>query len=235
MTSAPKFHEYEDRASLAEALTAGIAAVLAGAIATRGYASLAVSGGSTPKLMFERLSQTEIDWADVHVTLVDERWVPEDSDRSNAANVRRHLLQNHAEAATFTPLYDGGPDPESSLDAVADRVEQLAGPFDVVVLGMGEDGHTASFFPGAPNLPRAIDAMTKAPVAAIRAPAAGEPRITLTLPPLLDARFLALHIEGESKRAVFEKAMGDGPVEDLPVRSVLRAERERAVEVFWAP
>jgi 6-phosphogluconolactonase len=235
MTLSPAFHSYTSSEDLAEALAAGVAAVLAGAIATRGAATLAVSGGSTPKRFFERLAETEIDWGCVTVTLVDERWVPETDERSNAAMVRRHLLTGHAAKAQFLPFYLEAPAPEDVADELRMRFLRLARPFDVTVLGMGADGHTASFFPGADHLDRAIDPDTDEPVALIRAPAAVEPRVTLTLPLIVDTRFLALHIEGDEKLAVYEAALQPGPVDKMPVRAVLRAPRDELLAVFWAP
>ena len=233
--SEPKFHRYDTREALAEALAGGIAAVLGGAIATRGVAMLAVSGGSTPKLLFERLSQTDIDWHDVTITLVDERWVPETHERSNGGLLRTHLLKDKAAAAQFLPLFVEADTPDDAKDDLHDRFRRVTRPFDVVVLGMGNDGHTASFFPGADALDAAIDPEGQEPVVAISAPGAGEPRVTLALPMLIDARFLALHIEGEDKLATYDRAREVGPVVDMPVRCVLRADRAEPLTVFWAP
>ncbi|KQT88508.1 6-phosphogluconolactonase [Aurantimonas sp. Leaf443] len=227
-------HEYESRAALAEALATGVAAVLAGGIATRGMASLALSGGSTPKLFLETLSRIEIDWASVSVTLVDERWVPEESPRSNAGFLRRHFLKGPAAAAAFQPLHAPGPI-ETAVPELAERVRLLPHPFDALILGMGTDGHTASFFPGGTTLGALLDPAGTAPLGAIEAPGAGEPRVTLTLPAIVDARFLALHIEGEEKRAVLKAALEPGPIDEMPVRAVLRAARPDPIAVFWAP
>ncbi|KQT69801.1 MULTISPECIES: 6-phosphogluconolactonase [unclassified Aureimonas] len=229
------FHRYESREALAEALAAGVAAVLVGGIATTGAATLAVSGGSTPKLFLETLGRAEIDWSAVTVTLVDERWVPADHARSNAGFLARHFLKGPAAAARFEPLYAETETPEESLSDLTARIGGLHHPFDAVILGMGADGHTASFFPGADKLAEAIDPANHSPLAVLRAEGAGEPRISLTLARLVDAHFLALHIEGDEKLAVLETAKGDGPVEDLPVRSVLRAPREEPLQVFWTP
>lgn len=224
-------HRYETRQALAEALATGVAAVLAGGIATRGSASLAVSGGSTPALFLQTLAAIPIAWDCVTVTLVDERCVPEAHERSNAGFLRRHLLQGPAAAARFVPLFL----PDETPAELAARIGGLPRPFDAAVLGMGADGHTASFFPGAANLRDALDLADPRPVIAIEAPGAGEPRLSLTLSRLADAHFLALHIEGREKMAVFEAAGAAGPAEALPVRAVLAMPRERPLEVFWAP
>ncbi|MBB3952388.1 6-phosphogluconolactonase [Aureimonas jatrophae] len=230
-----KRHEYETREALAEALSAGVAAVLAGGIATRGEAVLAVSGGSTPKLFFQHLSRTEIDWSRVTVLLVDERWVPETSDRSNARLLRENLLQGPAGAARTELFFQEGESAEEAEASLSRRFAALPRPLDVVVLGMGDDGHTASFFPGGDRLPEAIDPANPAAVVPMRAPGATEPRVTLTLSRLADARLLAVHIEGENKRATLERALGGTDTAEMPVRAVFGLERETPIELFWAP
>ena len=211
---------FEAREALAETLARDVADELARAIEAKGRATLAVSGGSTPKLFFEKLSRIDIPWSRVSVTLVDERQVPETSERSNARLVRQHLLQNEAAAARFVPLVDN---PE------AEKIPA----FDVAVLGMGNDGHTASFFPGGDTLAEAIDAETRKRLIAISAPGAGEPRLTFTLPVLQSAGRLALHIEGAEKKQVLQRALAAGPEEDMPVRAVLRS--PAPVTLYWCP
>ncbi len=208
------------REALAESLARDVADELARAIQAKGRATLAVSGGTTPRLFFEKLSVIDIPWSRVSVTLVDERQVPETSERSNARLVRAHLLQNKAAAARFVPLVDN---PE------AEKIPA----FDVAVLGMGNDGHTASFFPGGDTLAEAIDAETQKRLIAITAPGAGEPRLTFTLPVLEQAGRLALHIEGAEKKQVLKQALAEGPQEDMPVRAVLRG--AAPVTLYWCP
>ena len=211
---------FEAREALAEGLARDVGDELARAIQAKGRATLAVSGGTTPKLFFEKLSMIDIPWSRVSVTLVDERQVPESSERSNARLVRAHLLQNKAAVARFVPLVDN-PD-AAKIPA-----------FDVAVLGMGNDGHTASFFPGGDTLAEAIDAGTQKRLIAINAPGAGEPRLTFTLPGLEQAGRLALHIEGAEKQKVLKQALAEGPEEDMPVRAVLRG--AAPVTLYWCP
>ena len=208
------------REELAETLARDVADELIRAIAAKGKATLAVSGGATPKLFFDKLSRAELAWARVTVTLVDERQVPESSERSNARLVRQHLLQNKAAAAKFVPLFDNAEAGKTSA-------------FDVAILGMGSDGHTASFFPGADRLAEALDSDTPQRLIEINAPGAGEPRLTFTLPVLEAAGRLALHIEGAEKKNVLNRALGDGPEEDMPVRAVLRS--QTPVTLYWCP
>ncbi|WP_062016255.1 6-phosphogluconolactonase [Aureimonas sp. AU4] len=230
-----KRHEYDTREALAEALAAGVAAVLAGGIATNGQALLAVSGGSTPRLFFRHLSQAAIDWSRVTVVLVDERWVPETSERSNARLVRENLLQGPASAARTEFFFQEGESADEAQASLSRRFAALPRPFDVVVLGMGDDGHTASFFPGGDRLAQAIDLADPAAVVPMRAPGAAEPRITLTLSRLADARLLAVHIEGDNKRETLERALAGTDPAEMPVRAVFRLERQTPIELFWAP
>ncbi len=212
---------FNDADSLARALAGQVAAALSAGITSRGAATLAVSGGSTPKKFFAVLSREVLDWAKVTITLVDERWVDSSSDRSNAKLVSDLLLQNEAKAAAFISLWSGGDVPTAA--AVAKTNAKLAGltlPFDVVILGMGNDGHTASFFPGGDTL---HEALTNAgPALALKAQGAGEPRITMTLPFLLNSKAIYLHIEGPEKAATLDRAVAAGPIEDMPIRAVIR-------------
>ena len=219
---------------LALALAEAVAEHLNDGIAARGRAVLAVSGGSTPARFFSVLSRRrDIDWDKVIVTLVDERWVPETSDRSNAGLVNERLLQGPAATAHFVPLYTGGEVPDAAAIARTNMlVNDLPSPFDAVILGMGSDGHTASFFPGGDSLAEALGG--EGPAIAIRAPGAGEPRVTLVLGRLLETHGLYLHIEGEEKAGVLERAAGEGPVEDMPVRAILRQSRT-PLTIFWSP
>ncbi|WP_234188910.1 6-phosphogluconolactonase [Shinella sp. NM-101] len=229
-----EMHEFRDGAALAEALADRVSAALADGIAARGRATIAVSGGSTPKAFFRALAARDIDWSEVTVTLVDERFVPADNPRSNHLLVADNLLQGKAKAACFLPLYrDAGSAQEAAKIASA-AVASLGHPFDVVILGMGTDGHTASFFPGGSNLAEAISAATPRGVITMEAEGAGETRLTLTFASLQDARLLVLHIEGQGKKDVLAAATGDGPETDMPIRAVLRR-AATPVDIYWAP
>lgn len=226
--------DWPDAATLAKELAARIATKLARHVAADGEAFLAVSGGQTPVRMLEALSAADLHWSKVTITLVDERWVGEESPRSNAALVRRHLLQRKAAAARFLPLYAPDHTPEAGCVAAELQLRTAPKRLTVAVLGMGEDGHTASFFPGGDRLEAVLDPGAQRLTGLIRAPGAGEPRITLTLAMLLSAGSLALHIEGEAKRCVLEKALGKGSIAEMPVRAILR-QGAVPVEIHWAP
>lgn len=229
-----RLHEFRDGAALAEGLADRVSGVLADAVASRGRASIAVSGGSTPKAFFKALSNRDIDWGKVTITLVDERFVPADNPRSNHQLVADNLLQGKAKAAGFLPLYRDAGSAEEAATIVSVDAEALGHPFDVAILGMGTDGHTASFFPGGSRLAEAISPETPRGVITMEAEGAGEPRLTFTFASLQDARLLVLHIEGQGKKDVLAAAEGDGPETDMPIRAVLRRVAT-PVDIYWAP
>jgi 6-phosphogluconolactonase len=230
-TGRPIFREFATREALAAQLSTEIAALLAEAVKARGAATLAVSGGTTPALFFRALSKEAIDWPRVTITLVDERFVPETSPRSNAGLAKANLLQDAAAAAQFTGLYEDVADAETAALDAADAIRRLGLPLDVVVLGMGGDGHTASFFPDAENLSQLLDPQNASLVSPVHAPSGGEPRLTLTMPPIAGARRIVLHIEGAEKRTVIDAVLAG---EDKPIRHVLD-HAAVPVQIFWAP
>lgn len=222
---------FADGDALACALADRIASDIARALANAPRATLALSGGNTPRRFFVALSQRELPWSRVDVVPVDERWVPPAHERANARLLREQLFQHHAQHAAFVPLYADTATPEASLGVIEARVRALSHPFAAVVLGMGDDGHTASWFPGGDHLARALDPDEPARVVTMRAPGAPEPRITLTLPAVLDTRALYLHIEGASKQRVLDRALAGDP---LPV-TVLLTHAPRAPDIYWCP
>jgi 6-phosphogluconolactonase len=230
---APLWREEPNREALASALAARVSQALEDRLARSARASLAVSGGTTPDLFFTRLSERALPWERVDVTLVDERWVAPTSPRSNEALARAKLLQGKAARAAFFPLKTDAATPQAGLAGIEKELANVASPFAAVVLGMGADGHTASFFPGADRLAQAIDPVSTRRVEAIAAPGAGEPRVTLTAPLLLAADLTLLHIEGPAKREALRNAQADGPVEAAPIRLFLR--RARRLEIYWTP
>ncbi|MER8863987.1 6-phosphogluconolactonase [Mesorhizobium sp. M0751] len=226
------WHEFAGRQELATALAGHVAGRLSKAITERGTALLAVSGGTTPAKFFAALSTVPVAWEKVTITLVDERFVPPSSPRSNAGLVAANLLQNAAVAAKFVRLYHDAASIEGAAVSDSKALQALPWPLDVVVLGMGTDGHTASFFPDADNLARLLDPSSQRIVLPVHAASAGEPRLTLSLARIINAGFIALHIEGAEKRSAFEAALGAGTRK--PIRAVLDA-TQKPVEVFWAP
>ncbi|MDA1155551.1 MAG: 6-phosphogluconolactonase [Proteobacteria bacterium] len=217
--------EYPDAELMMMRLADVLASQIKQALLTHDRASLAVPGGTTPGPIFDTLCAVDLDWSRVDVLLTDERWVPETSDRSNTALLRRRLLVNRAAAARLVPLYADAPAPE---DRLADLTAGLAAalPLSVVLLGMGADMHTASLFPGADQLELALTG--DAPLVAMRAPGAPEPRITLSAAVLNAAMARHIVIVGADKRAALDQAQGLDP-QDAPVGAVLKD-----TTVHWA-
>ena len=231
----PRFVErdFVDGAALAAALAEAVAEDLRNAIAQRGRALLAVSGGTTPREFLHALSNAPLQWPRVTVTLCDERWQPPQHPRSNARLVHESLLRGAAAAAAFVPLYADSPDPEPVLTAIEQRIERLRLPLDIAVLGLGLDGHTASLFPDGDRFEQALDPAVASLVLPMRAPSAGEPRITLTLPPIAGARNLYLQIEGAEKKAVFQQIVrADGAFARSPLRALMRHAKAQ-LNVYW--
>jgi 6-phosphogluconolactonase len=225
---------YADIETVSRELATRIAASLAAAIGARGLASLVVSGGRSPVRLFEILRAQPLDWGHVCVALADERWVsPEDAD-SNERLVREVLLKDHAASARFLGLKNGAPTPDLGAVSAWETFARVPRPFDAVVLGMGDDGHTASLFPGSPNLPRALNQAAAAGCVGMWSPTPPHPRLSLNLTALLDSRRITVLITGESKRRTYAAACAAGPVEDMPVRAVLRQSRT-PVDVMWSP
>jgi len=224
-------HNFADSERLANALADDVSANLIRAIEVRGEAVLALSGGSTPKRFFNVLASRDVAWAKVTLTLVDERWVPANDDRSNEKLVRDTLMQGEAANAHFVGLYLNSETPDQAIARLSTMIPKI---IDVAVLGMGADGHTASFFPGGDNLAAATSANNPNTVSSMRARGAGEPRITLTLSKLLSAGSIYLHLEGQKKADVLSAAFNAGPVDDLPIRAMIH-QNQRPITIFWAP
>jgi len=227
-------HRFPDRQALAAALAGEIKVDLEEAIPARGAGSLVVSGGRTPALMFRQLAAEKLDWKRVWVTLADERWVETTAEASNERFVRESLLIGPAAAAHFVGLKNPAPTPEAGADWATRALTRVPHPFDVVVLGMGDDGHTASLFPGSLALARALDPGAPPACVAINALVAPHARVSLNLAALLDARRIVLHIEGDKKWEVYQRARTPGTAAEMPVRAVLQ-QKEVPVDVYWAP
>ncbi|MCA0278587.1 MAG: 6-phosphogluconolactonase [Proteobacteria bacterium] len=230
--AAPRWNEFVTRDELAAGLAAKVADTLKAAIISRGTAFLAVSGGTTPGRFFAALSKQVLDWSKVTVTLVDERFVPESSPRSNAALAKASLLQNEAAGACFAPLFHEAASVEEGADLADIKLRSLPWPLDAAILGMGADGHTASFFPDAQGLEALLDPASSRLVMPVHSESAGETRLTLTLPALIGAGLVIVHIEGAEKRNVIEAALA--AEKPLPIRTVLD-QAPRAAEIYWAP
>lgn len=214
-----------------------ICAVLKEAIKVRGQASLMVSGGSSPKPVYSSLSKADLDWSRVTISLVDERWVDSGQTGSNEDFIRENLLQNEASDATFFGLKTTHETVAEGLSEAESRFANIAQPFDVCVMGMGGDMHTASWFPNSVGLEEALSPENQNILCAIDAtgcPVAGDhpDRISLTLPAVISAHAVILFIPGAEKRAVFDSAF-DKELYDAPVKALQQAGAK--LHIFASP
>lgn len=217
---------------LAESLADAVADMIEARLKVAPRASLAVSGGSTPVPFFRALATKALDWKRVDVVLVDERWVDEESPDSNTRLVRENLLQAGASDARYFALKQPGNSPSEVLGAVERALEQLTLPLDVLILGMGNDGHTASLFPDAPELPQALAIDNPSRVVAMTPVSQPQERITLTLCVLSAARETVLYLRGEDKLETLAAALSEpDQVAAMPVRAFLKP----GLKLFWSP
>ena len=226
--------------STPQSLAAFVAKRLAQAISTHGKAVLSVSGGKSPVPLYEALSISDLPWEKVTVTLVDERHVSSAHEASNARLVREHLLQNKAAAASFLPMIASVSESDLPLASLADKVDselQTIGPAEVTILGMGEDGHTASLFPNAPSLDQALSDDSSRSCIAVGLPNPPENapfnRLSQTLAYILQSKCIVLPIAGAAKLATLQQAI-DGKSKALPVSYVLH-QSEAPVFLWIAP
>ncbi len=217
--------EYPDAEMMMIDLADKLASELKNSLLVHDHASFAVPGGTTPGPIFDSLCAVDLDWARVRVMLTDERWVPEDSERSNTRLLRERLLIDCAADAQYLPLYAPAETPEEKLPELARALEPEL-PISVMLLGMGADMHTASIFPGADQLDLALHGDEN--LVAMRAPGAPEPRITLSAKVLKSAMSRHIVIVGGEKRAALEKAR-HLPPEEAPVSAILSG-----TKVHWA-
>ncbi|MGA8010130.1 MAG: 6-phosphogluconolactonase [Thiomonas sp.] len=213
-------------------LVQAVAAALAADLTKHGEALLAVSGGRSPIPLFHALAQAPIDWPHITVTLVDERFVPASHADSNAALVRTHLLTGAAAQTRFLPLVDDPQDLAGCVARANARLRALALPISAALLGMGDDGHTASLFPGAAELPAGLDPAYPDAYLSVTPPQAPHQRVSLSLAALLGARHLLLAISGEAKHAVFTQASTPPPSTQHPI-SYLVQQTRTPFDAYW--
>jgi len=223
---------FSSRPELDEELARNVAAALEESIVRRGQGILVVSGGSTPLHFFHSLSRQDLPWEKVVVTLADDRWLAPDHRDSNEKLVREHLLINQARGARFLPLKNDAATPQEGADKL-DALLKTLGRFSVVILGMGSDGHTASLFPGATALAEGLNMDSGKDCIGVEPLTAPHLRMSLTLPRLLNTEHLIIHITGDEKKAILEKARGDNDPDKTPISAVLN-QGLVPVTLYWA-
>lgn len=229
---------FEDRDALFKKAGEAIATWLNSAIVVKGQGSLMLSGGRSPLGLFPHLQAAPIDWIEINIGLVDERWVAPDDAASNEGLLRRALLQGPVAEANFLPMKTKDDDPKAAVTVIDALYKKAQPPFDVVVLGLGEDGHTASLFPRGRGLDNALHSQDHlvAPLYAKRSSVTGAHtiRMSLTVKAISQAHHRLFILLGSDKKAVFERALDAGPVEDMPVRAIIR-DGAAPCDIFYAP
>lgn len=221
---------YASPADLAQAAAQAVTGALKAALAERGAASLVGTGGRSPAPVYDLLAKAQdVDWTRVGVTLSDDRFVPVASPESNERLVRERLLVGAAAQAAFTPISTAAETVEAAAEKVEVGVRALA-PYDVMLLGMGEDGHVASLIPGSPVLDLGMDPAGTRFCLGIPAGVGSPPiaRVTMTMPALLQARLILVLISGEKKKHIVEGGSG------LPVHALLD-QAKAPVRILWTP
>ncbi len=220
-----KLHEFSTSDALNQAFGREIVQKLEHAISQQGNAVLAVSGGRTPQALFSQLASTPLAWEKVTITLADDRFLPPDHPDSNERLVKAFLLQDHAAAANFVSLYspasDGDLDADAAIPRLLQRVKSLA-DFDVLILGMGEDGHTASLFPCSQQLSYAM-ADAAPDVVAVHPTTAPYARISFSRAKLQRSKHIYLHLVGAKKHAVLQQALAGQDIFAMPIRAFIHA------------
>lgn len=220
-----KLIEYPDRELLAMQLADTLASELRKCLLVHPFASFAVPGGTSPGPIFDMMCATDLDWDRVHVMLTDERWVDEDDPQSNAALIKKRLLVDKAATAAFMPYYRAGLDATAGAAEVAGSLKGEM-PISLLLLGMGDDMHTASLFPGAQGLQAAL--APGAPLLCAVQPEGQTARVTLPAHALRGAMAKHLLIYGDAKRTALDRAL-HLPPDKAPVASVLND-----LTVHWA-
>lgn len=209
-----------------------ITKLLRDGIEENGRASLVVSGGRTPTALFNALSKTNLDWSNVDISLADERWVDNSDDASNEKMLRTQLLINNAANANFVALKTQHTDAQDAVATCTENLQKMRTPFDVLILGMGEDGHTASLFPCSEQIAQGLDLESGHAYIAVQPQTAPNQRMSLTLPALLNSNQIFLHVTGESKKEVLDTVLSNDDALVMPIRAVIN---NADVELLWAP
>ncbi|MBD8613073.1 6-phosphogluconolactonase [Pseudomonas rhizosphaerae] len=223
-----KVHDCVSAPLLAEALAGKVAEQLREAIERQNVATLVVSGGRSPVAFFQCLARQSLDWSRVVISLADERWVPIEHADSNAGLLKRYLLVGAVQQARFVSLYQTTSSQEEAAAVADDLLGQLP-PIDVLVLGMGDDGHTASLFPDSPNLEQALALDNERRCWPMLAPSVPHQRLSMSRALLASARFKVLSVQGQSKLTTLRTALAGDDVAQMPIRAFLHTE----LDIYW--
>ncbi len=225
--------DYDDIGELADAVAGDVGFIIESALDARGQALIALPGGTTPGPIYEKLAKTKLDWKRVTIIPTDERIVAMTDPLSNAAMIAKIFLPKGARVIPV--ISEKAPDYQSAGKAADARLQDFPWPPDLVWLGVGVDGHTASIFPG-PDLDEALNGpRARRMIGVMPDPLPAEApvaRVTLTKAAIMEARTLMMVVTGKDKRKMLERALKDGALSSAPVGRVL-ADAEQAVDIHW--
>lgn len=224
--------QFRNRTDASEMVAGAVVATLRAATAAHDAASLVVSGGESPRGLFRLLRTTRLPWEAVTIVPSDERWVAPNHADSNEGMIRRELLSGWPSDARFVSLYRPVAEPDAAVGDLAATLAGVRRPFDTVLLGMGEDGHTASLFPDSPDIACAL--RSEQDIIVQRAPRLTRARVSLTVRALLNSHEIHILFFGDTKRAVYRRALQRGPIEEYPIRALLYQDAVN-VTAYWAP
>lgn len=223
---------FNDQNALSNQFAKQIAEFLQHSIQQHGRASLVVSGGRTPLALFNALSEIDLAWHVVDITLADERWVDGNHEASNTAMVKSQLMQNYAASANFVELKTDCDNAADGISEAEENLRKMHQPFTVLILGMGEDGHTASLFPCSEQLSQGLDMQSGKICLAVQPTSAPHQRISMTLPTLINSENIFLHLTGQRKKEILEDILANYTEVEKPIKAVI----DRApVTLMWAP
>ena len=226
--------EYDSLDELADAVAGDVGFIVDSAIDARGSSLIAVPGGNTGPTVFGKLAAQKLPWKKVTIIPTDDRLVPMEDERSNVRAIAKAFLPA---GARVIPVATEIADYKLAGNSADARLQDFPWPPDLVWLGMGKDGHTASICAG-PDLQTALDApKARRAVGVMPDPLPAEApvaRVTLTRAAILSARTVLITITGEEKRALLEQAIADGQSSKLPIGRVL-AEADQPIDIHWAP
>jgi 6-phosphogluconolactonase len=226
--------EYDSLDELADAVAGDVGFIVESAVDARNASLIAIPGGRTGPVIFPKLAAQKLNWKRVTIVPTDDRLVPMDSDLANVREMAKAFLPV---GARVVPIATEIADYRLAGNSADARLQDLSWPPDLVWLGMGEDGHTASIFPG-PDLQNALDAPKARRAVGVMPdplpPEAPVPRVTLTRAAILSARTILITVTGAKKRELLEGAIADGHSSKLPIGRVL-AEAEQPIDIHWCP
>ena len=225
------FYSTNSSESLAEDLSHNIGEILKQSIKSDGRSSLAVSGGRTPVPLLDALSNLSLDWSSVDLTLVGDRWVEPSHEDSNEKLVRAHLIKNKAKKINFVPLKNNNKTAKDGHKLSEELLQQVKSPFDVVVLGVGSDGHTASLFPCSDELTEGMNLNNPCRLIATSPKTAPYERMSLTAKTIIDSKNIFLHLNGSGKLHTLELAMTNKDAMKMPIYYFL----EKGLKIYWSP